>query len=103
MIRLRFSNAEVREVTELLGAGPEPPRHLSAPPDLRRWLHQVGPHHLPPWPASGWPGAPGPGAVGKRPRAGPGLVSRLRRELREGAPLALEDLALDGRTLSPWG
>jgi tRNA nucleotidyltransferase (CCA-adding enzyme) len=104
MIRLRFSNAVIREVTGLLQAGTEPLPTGSTPSQLRRWLHRAGPERLPAmsrlWLA---------GARLDRLRLGrdPGpvveVLRRLRSELRERPPLRMEDLALDGRDLVAMG
>jgi len=104
MIRLRFSNAEIREVTELIGAGPEPPVHLVSPPDLRAWLHNADPARLPSFlriwlgkarlDAARWSRDPGPILA---------LVRRLRTQLQANPPLRTEDLAVDGRALIAIG
>lgn len=104
MIRLRFSNAEVREVAGLLGGGLEPLPRQATDPELRRWLHRAGPErfralaHL--WVA---------GARLDRHRNGrdPGpvveVLRRLRMEIRRNPPLRMEDLALNGRDLVGLG
>ena len=104
MFRLRFSNADIREVTGLLEAGPLPlPAHSTAP-ELRRWLHRTGPDRL--------AAVAGLWAAGARldqlmDRKDPApvveVLRRLRREVREGPPLRMEDLALDGRDLVAMG
>ncbi len=104
MIRFRFSNADIRHVTELLHAGSEPPLHLGTAPELRRWLHRAGPERLPDlarlWLAKArldrvrWGGNPGKVL---------GLVLGLRREIQGGMPLKQDDLAVNGRDLISLG
>lgn len=104
MIRLRFSNAEIREVSELVETGLEPPLHLETPAEIRRWLRTVGPFHLPSlgriWLAKSrldeqrWGRSPAPVAR---------LLRRLRREVHSGVPLTPADLAFDGRDLISMG
>jgi tRNA nucleotidyltransferase (CCA-adding enzyme) len=104
MIRLRFSNAEIRRVSELIGVGLEPPLVLDTEPDLRRWIHRAGGENLPDlarvWIAKArldsWRWA-------RDPRDVLSLIRRLRRESRSGHPLAQADLALDGRGLISMG
>lgn len=104
MIRLRFSNAEIRTVTALLEVGLEAPVHLVSPPELRRWLHRADPDNLPSL-ARIW----GAKARLDRCRWGRevdpvvGLYRRLRAEVRSGAPIRSGDLALDGRDLISLG
>ena len=104
LMRLRFSNAEIREVTELIQIGAEPPVVLATRSELRKWLHLATPDRLPQlariWIAKtrldrrrwGTSGAP---VVD--------LLKRLRAESRSGAPLRSEDLAIDGRDLIAMG
>ena len=104
MIRLRFSNAEIREVTELIAVGPEPPVHLVSPPELRAWLHHADPARLPSYvriwlgkarlDAARWNRDPGPVLA---------LVGRLRSQMQAQPPLRTEDLAVDGRDLIALG
>jgi tRNA nucleotidyltransferase (CCA-adding enzyme) len=104
MIRLRFSNAETRDLTELIRMGPEAPVELTASPDLRSWLHRADPDRVPNlariWlgkarlDAARWNRDPGPTTE---------LIRRLRRELRTRPPLRMEELALDGRDLIAMG
>jgi tRNA nucleotidyltransferase (CCA-adding enzyme) len=104
MIRLRFSNAEIREVSEWMASGLEAPLELSSPPELRRWLNRIGPQHLPSlgrlWLAKArvdgarWNRSPKP--VIRR-------LKELRREVRSGVPLVQGDLAFDGRMLIAMG
>lgn len=104
MIRLRFSNAEIRRVSELMGVGLEAPLSMEPGAETRRWLHQAGPEHLPDliriWLARArldrlrWLRDPGPTVD---------LIRRLRGEVRSGRPLVLGDLAFDGRQLIAMG
>jgi tRNA nucleotidyltransferase (CCA-adding enzyme) len=104
MIRLRFSNAQVREVSELLGAGLEAPVHLKTGGEWRRWLHRAGPHHLTSlsriWLAKArldWDRWQIPGEPVLR------LLKALRREVKSGVALEQGDLAFDGRDLISMG
>lgn len=104
MIRLRFSNAEIREVTGLLDAGVEPPPAESPAPQLRRWLHMAGPERLAAASRLWLAGARlDRFRHGEDPAPAVEAVRRLRRELRDKPPLRLEDLALDGRDLVAMG
>jgi poly(A) polymerase/tRNA nucleotidyltransferase (CCA-adding enzyme) len=104
MFRLRFSNAEIRTVTELIQAGLEAPIWLQDSSGVRRWLHRADPDHLPSlarlWVARErldhrrWGVEYGPLVD---------LLRRLRAEVRSGAPLRSTDLALDGRDLISLG
>ncbi|MGW8265115.1 MAG: CCA tRNA nucleotidyltransferase [Longimicrobiales bacterium] len=104
MIRLRFSNADTRLVTELIGGGMEPPVGLRTPADLRRWLHRADPGNLASlariWVAKArlddrrW---------GRKSGSVLSLILRLRAEIRSGAPIRSEDLALTGRDLIALG
>ena len=104
MIRLRFSNAEVREVTGVLEAGAEPLRAEAPPAELRRWLYRVGPERFPAsarlWIAGGRLDRirheRDPAPVVK-------VLRRLRDELRKGPPLRTEELAVNGRDLVAMG
>ncbi len=104
MIRFRFSNAEIRDVTGLLQAGPEPPVALTDPSALRRWLHEVGPERLP-WLGRLWLAKARLDRLrwGRDPDPTLRLLARLRKEVRSGAPLKLEDLAVNGRDLIALG
>ena len=104
MFRLRFSNAEIRTVTELIQGGLDAPVELEDPPGVRRWLHRADPDHLPSlarlWVAKArldcrrW-------GMAYRPLVR--LLRRLRAEVHSGAPLRSTDLALDGRDLISLG
>jgi len=99
MIRLRFSNAEIREVSELMQMGLEPPLSLELPSELRRWLHRAGPHHLPAfsriWAAKArLDGDPDPTVR---------LLRRLRSKVQSGVPLSQAEIAFDGRDLISMG
>jgi hypothetical protein len=104
MIRLRYSNAHIRDVTELLAVGLEPPLGIREVEGARRWLSRAGPHRLPDfgrvWLAKArldrvrWGTDPGPVLA---------LLALLRRELSRGPPLRLEELAVNGRDLIGMG
>jgi hypothetical protein len=104
LIRGRYSNQEVRQVTELIGAGLEPPLSLADPPSFRRWLHRTDPRHLPSfgriWLAKArldhlrWKTDPAPVLL---------LLRRLRAVVRSRPPLRLEDLSVGGRDLISLG
>lgn len=104
MIRLRFSNAEIRQVSELMEVGLEPPLSLQGGADLRRWLNAAGPEHLSPL-ARIWLAKARLDAMRWGRDTGPvlDLIRRLRREARSGVPLVQEDLAFDGRNLISMG
>jgi tRNA nucleotidyltransferase/poly(A) polymerase len=104
MIRLRFSNAEIRAVTDLIRTGLEAPTNLRSPRDLRHFLHEMGPENLPSlariWLAEArldrqrW-GDPPHGVVR--------LLGALREQVASSAPIRSEDLALTGRDLISLG
>jgi len=104
MLRYRYSNADIREVTELIGMGLEAPLDLVDQPGLRRWLHRAGPNRVRSfgrvWLAKArldqLHGGFDPGPVLD-------LLSRLRGELLNRPPLRVEELALNGRDLIALG
>lgn len=104
LIRGRYSNQEIKEVTELIGKGLEPPLTLSAPPLLRRWLYRSDPDHLTSfgriWLAKA---RLDQRLKGQDPGLVVGLLKALRQEVRSGAPLRVADLAVDGRDLIAMG
>ena len=104
MIRCRFSNARVREITELIGMGLEPPLDLSDPPGLRRWLHRAGPDRLRSF-GRIWLGKARLDRIrwGEDPGPVLDLLRRFRGELLGRPPLRVEELALNGRDLIAWG
>ncbi len=104
MIRYRFSNARVREVTELIGMGLEPPLYLSDPPGLRRWLHRADPDRLRSF-GRIWLGKARLDRVrwGEDPGPVLDLLRCFRGELLGRPPLRVEELALNGRDLIAWG
>lgn len=104
MIRFRYSNADVREVTELVGMGLEPPTDLAEPSDLRRWLHRADPDRLPSF-GRIWLGKARLDRLrwGLDPAPVLDLLRRLRKELRGRPPLGVRDLALNGRDLIATG
>jgi tRNA nucleotidyltransferase/poly(A) polymerase len=104
LIRGRYSNQEVKQVTELIGMGVEPPLTLFSPNLLRRWLYRSNPDHLRSfgriWLAKArWDRR----STGKDPAPVLDLLKALRREKRSGAPLRVTELALDGRDLIAMG
>jgi tRNA nucleotidyltransferase/poly(A) polymerase len=104
MIRLRFSNAEIRAVTDLIRTGLKAPTNLRSPAELRHWLHEIGPENLPSlariWLAEArldqrrW---------GDAPHDVVRLLGDLRAQVASGAPIRSEDLALTGRDLISLG
>ncbi len=104
LIRGRYSNQEIKEVTELIGEGLEPPLDLSAPSLLRRWLFHSDPDHLASfgriWLAKA---RLDQRLKGQDPAPVLGLLKALRREVRSGIPLRVGDLAIDGRDLIALG
>jgi len=104
LFRCRFSNAEVAEVTELVGMGQEPPVAIEGGPALRRLLHHADPVRLPDL-GRLWLGKARLDRMrwGTDPGSVVSLIRRLRNELIEGPPLRLGDLALDGRDLIAMG
>jgi tRNA nucleotidyltransferase/poly(A) polymerase len=104
MIRLRFSNAEIRTVTSLVRGGLEAPLWLTEGSNLREWLYRSGPEQLPSL-ARIWIAAARLDRLrwGLSPERLLGLIKCLRVEARSGAPLRLQDLALDGRDLISLG
>lgn len=101
---LRFSNAQVSRVAGLVEAAAHPPGEDAPTPEVRRWLSRVGrepiPHLSRLWVA---------GArvdrrlLGRTPSAVVSRIRTIRRELRRGAPLSVDDLLLDGRDLIRLG
>ena len=104
MLRLRFSNAEIRDVTGLLEAGLEPVPAGAAAPELRRWLHRAGPERFRPL-ARLWVAGARLDELrqGRDPAPVVDVIRRLRKELRSNPPLRTEDLALNGRDLVAMG
>jgi tRNA nucleotidyltransferase (CCA-adding enzyme) len=104
MIRLRFSNADIRTVTDLIRTGLEAPTSLRVPGELRRLLHRMGVENLPSlariWTAKArldrqrW---------GEAPHEVIRLLRNLRAQIASGAPIRSEDLALTGRDLISMG
>jgi tRNA nucleotidyltransferase (CCA-adding enzyme) len=110
LTRLRHSNAQIAEISGLVGAGPELPHGDAEGKVVRRWLARVGSSRVPDlvrWAgarsrvdgsreASGSPGPVTPAAVARS-------AHRIRAELASGVPLAVGDLALGGRDLIGLG
>jgi tRNA nucleotidyltransferase (CCA-adding enzyme) len=104
--RLRFSRAEVREIGGLVEASEFPTPPPDDPTEVRRWCARVGRARLPDTlrllaaeaRITGVDGFPCPGA-----NAGPERIARLARAARSaaqsGVPLAVGELAVDGRYL----
>jgi hypothetical protein len=104
LVRGRYSNLEVQEVSELIGIGLEPPLDLSDPPALRRWLHRADPHRLRSF-GRIWLGKARLDQLhgGLDPSPVLELLRRFRSELSAGPPLRTRDLALTGRDLIGLG
>ncbi len=104
LIRLRFSNAEIREVTELVRGGPEVPRGLEGPVQIRKWLHRTGAERVPGL-ARLWLGKARLDRMrwGTDPRSTLALLRRVRGVLRQRPPLREEELAVNGRDLIALG
>ena len=104
LMRGRFSNAEIREVTALLGTGLEPPLHLEEAAGVRRWLFLAGPDRFRAFVRLWAAKARVDGLrLGKDTDPVAELVWRMRRELSGKPPLRLEDLAVNGRDLIGLG
>ena len=110
MERLRFSNADTKRVATV-AANLSPAPVSEEPAVLRRWLNRVGPEHFADIARAWLAGArehekPDKG-LPERERASPSDVVRrintLRTILREGPPLTIADLALDGSDLKELG
>jgi hypothetical protein len=110
MERLRFSNAATKRVAAV--AGNLSPAPLSEEPAvLRRWLNRVGAEHFVDiaraWLASARGHENRAGELPEREGGSPSDVVRrikaLRTVLREGPPLTIADLALDGSDLKELG
>ncbi len=106
LFRLRLSNAQVDRTLRIVSAPPLPPSDASGE-GFRRWLSAVGRDV---WPASARVELALARAFEKMapdaPRDAASVVASWRRarEVRDTAPpLAVEDLALDGRTLIRLG
>lgn len=103
LTRLRHSNAQVAEAAALVGAGPSLPPPDAAGANVRRWLARVGLHRVPDlvrWAAAEVR------AQDRGTNGGSRVVEswrRIRRELRTAPPLAVGDLALNGRDLIRMG
>ena len=105
LTRMRFSNAAIERVAGLVGGASAPPSTIDAP-DLRRWLSRVGPECVPDLVRIWGARARVATALGSKcpdPDEVARLGRRLRAELRSGAPIAVGDLALDGRDLIRMG
>jgi len=104
LIRGRYSNLEIREVSELIGIGLEPPLDLPHASALRGWLHRADPTRLRAF-GRVWLGKARLDArrFGSDPAPVLDLLLRFRGEIQAGHPLEVGDLALDGRDLISLG
>jgi tRNA nucleotidyltransferase (CCA-adding enzyme) len=104
LMRGRYSNAEIREVTELVEVGLEPPLELAERSDHRRWLHRADPDRLSSF-ARVWLGKArlDQYRFGIDPKPVLDLLLRLRKEIRARPPLRLDDLEVNGRDLIAAG
>lgn len=97
---LRFSNAQIREISGLVDAALWPPPSDAEEGALRQWLHRTG-REMQPSLARLWIAADRTAEGGWTPRLP--LIRRLRRILQGGAPLTTAELAIDGRALMRLG
>jgi len=105
LIRLRSSNARVRDVSELVQWVSDPPDSGWSEVRLRRWVAAVGRGRVPAL-LRVWTSAVRADEAAGGPWTRADLLncwSRARRILRSGAALALEELAFDGRELIRMG
>ena len=104
LVRLRFSNAQTRDVSEVVAAldGSAPPETAEG---ARRWLAGVGPGRLNDW--TRVRGAGSRATDGVTGQDTPARVAatwrRLRKIVSSGAPLSVDALALTGRDLIRMG
>lgn len=101
---LRFSNVQVTRIAALVDAASHPPAPGAPAAEVRRWLARVGRGPVPDliriWAAGGRVDR----HLGGRPSAP--VVARMRdvrREMADGAPLSVDELALGGRDLIRLG
>jgi tRNA nucleotidyltransferase (CCA-adding enzyme) len=100
MERLRFSNADTKRVSAVAASLSRVPLS-EEPAALRRWLNRVGPEHFADI-ARAWLGL----AHAQEKSERDAVIRRvrcLRAILREGPPLTVADLALDGSDLKALG
>jgi tRNA nucleotidyltransferase (CCA-adding enzyme) len=104
LMRLRLSNAQVDETAFRVGADPLPAAH-EADRVFRHWLSRVGPSHLAGVARLDLARARAVARLGGQDRTADVVASwRRAREVRAAAPpLAVGDLALDGRGLISLG
>lgn len=104
LMRGRFSNVEIREVTALLGTGLEPPLHLQEPAGVRHWLFHAGPERFRSF-ARFWAAKARLDGfrLGRDPAPVAELIRRMRRELSGNPPLKVDELAVNGRDLIAMG
>lgn len=104
LIRLRFSNAMIAETTRLVGSSPFPPPEADGW-TWRRWLATIGPECVPALARIGLARARARYSLGMGDDR-ESLVGSWRRAKAvrfQGPPLAVSDLALDGRGLISIG
>jgi tRNA nucleotidyltransferase/poly(A) polymerase len=104
LIRGRFSNAEIRDVTGLLNMGLEPPLHLEHPAGIRHWLFRAEPRRFRDF-ARVWVAKArvDHGRLERDPAPIVDLIMRIRRELSRGPALRLDELEVNGRDLIAMG
>jgi tRNA nucleotidyltransferase (CCA-adding enzyme) len=104
LVRGRFSNAEIRDVTALLGIGLEPPLHLEHSPGIRHWLFRAEPGRFRDF-ARVWVAKARVdlGRLGRDPAPVLDLIMRIRRELSRRPALRLDELEVNGRDLIAKG
>ena len=108
MERLRFSNADTRRVATV-AASLSPAPLPEEPAGLRRWLNRVGPENFTDIARAWLAGARAHQKSGRpsdqdaSPRDVVHRINALRTVLRQGPPLTIGDLALDGTDLKELG
>lgn len=103
MMRLRFSNAELREISGLCAGVARPLTSAEDEVEARRWLHDVGPDRARDvlrWHAAR-ARASGLGEADRRDLAG--RMRAALRPLRRGEAVSLGQLAIDGEDLKELG
>ncbi len=102
MERLRFSNADTKRVATV-AASLVPGPLTQEPSALRRWLNRVGPEHFTDIARAWFADARAHQESGAQAEHVMSRVNALRTILREGPPLTIADLALDGSDLKELG
>ena len=101
MERLRFSNADTEHVAAVAASlSPAPP--FAEPAVLRRWLNRVGPEHFADI-TRAWLAIARAHGEQEKTLDVVHRINALRAILREGTPLTIADLALDGSDLKKMG